>query len=128
MADVRGQAEARRALEIAAAGSHGVLLVGPPGSGKSMLAQRFAGLLPPMQAHEALESAAVRSLAGRFHPGQRMQRPTVHPHHSCFWTNFQNLPAAPWKHCASRWKAATSPLRVPRSGPNFRRAFSSLPP
>ena len=83
LADVKGQAAARRALEIAAAGGHGVLLVGPPGSGKSMLAQRFAGLLPPMQAHEALESAAVRSLAGRFHPGQWMQRPTVHPHHSC---------------------------------------------
>ena len=83
LADVKGQAGARRALEIAAAGGHGLLLVGPPGSGKSMLAQRFAGLLPPMQEEEALESAAVASLAGRFTPAQWMQRPTASPHHSC---------------------------------------------
>ncbi|MDB5752823.1 MAG: Mg chelatase, subunit ChlI, partial [Ramlibacter sp.] len=59
LADVRGQAGARRALEIAAAGGHSLLLLGPPGAGKSMLAQRFAGLLPPMSVQEALESAAV---------------------------------------------------------------------
>ena len=66
LADVKGQAAARRALEIAAAGGHSLLLVGPPGSGKSMLAQRFAGLLPAMSTAEALESAAVASLSGRF--------------------------------------------------------------
>ena len=66
--DVKGQAAARRALEIAAAGGHSALLVGPPGTGKSMLAQRFAGILPPMTADEALESAAVLSLAGQFAP------------------------------------------------------------
>jgi len=82
LADVKGQAGARRALEIAAAGSHGLLLVGPPGSGKSMLAQRFAGLLPPMSVEQALESAAVASLAGRFEPARWMQRPTAAPHHS----------------------------------------------
>ncbi|AVO49233.1 ATP-dependent protease [Melaminivora suipulveris] len=82
LADVKGQAGARRALEIAAAGGHGLLLVGPPGSGKSMLAQRFAGLLPPMSVTQALESAAIASLAGRFDPGQWMQRPTASPHHS----------------------------------------------
>lgn len=82
MADVKGQAGARRALEIAAAGGHGLLLVGPPGSGKSMLAQRFAGLLPPMSIGQALESAAVNSLAGRFTPARWMQRPTAAPHHS----------------------------------------------
>lgn len=83
LADVKGQAAAKRALEIAAAGGHGLLLVGPPGSGKSMLAQRFAGLLPPMSVEQALESAAIASLAGRFTNAQWMQRVTASPHHSC---------------------------------------------
>jgi len=82
LADVKGQAGARRALEIAAAGGHSLLLVGPPGAGKSMLAQRFAGLLPPMTVAEALESAAVASLAGRFALQHWSQRPTESPHHS----------------------------------------------
>ncbi len=82
MADVKGQASAKRALEIAAAGGHSLLLVGPPGSGKSMLAQRFAGLLPDMSTEEALESAAIGSLCGRFQVQQWGQRPTCHPHHS----------------------------------------------
>ncbi|WP_374409350.1 YifB family Mg chelatase-like AAA ATPase [Hydrogenophaga sp.] len=82
LSDVKGQAAARRALEIAAAGGHSILMVGPPGSGKSMLAQRFAGLLPTMGTDEALESAAVASLAGRFHPDRWGLRPTCAPHHS----------------------------------------------
>ena len=82
LADVKGQAGARRALEIAAAGGHSLLLVGPPGAGKSMLAQRFAGLLPPMTITEALESAAVASLCGRFSLRHWAQRPTCAPHHS----------------------------------------------
>jgi magnesium chelatase family protein len=82
LADVKGQAGARRALEIAAAGGHSLLLVGPPGAGKSMLAQRFAGLLPPMSVPEALESAAVASLAGRFALQHWALRPTESPHHS----------------------------------------------
>jgi magnesium chelatase family protein len=82
LSDVRGQLAARRALEIAAAGGHSLLLCGPPGSGKSMLAQRLAGLLPPMGTQEALESAAVASLAGRFTLARWGQRPTCSPHHS----------------------------------------------
>lgn len=82
LADVKGQAGARRALEIAAAGGHSLLLVGPPGAGKSMLAQRLAGLLPPMPVSDALESAAVASLAGRFRLEHWAQRPTCTPHHS----------------------------------------------
>ena len=82
LAEVRGQQAAKRALEIAAAGGHSLLMVGPPGSGKSMLAQRFAGLLPPMSLDEALQSAAVASLAGRLDLARWGQRPTVAPHHS----------------------------------------------
>ena len=82
MADVKGQAGAKRALEIAAAGGHSLLLTGPPGSGKSMLAQRFAGLLPDMTSQEALESAAIHSLGGRFSMDRWAMRPTCAPHHS----------------------------------------------
>ena len=82
MADVKGQAGARRALEIAAAGGHSVLMVGTPGSGKSMLAQRFAGLLPTMTAQEALECASLHSLLGKFDARHWGQRPTRSPHHS----------------------------------------------
>ena len=82
MADVKGQAGAKRALEIAAAGGHSLLLVGPPGSGKSMLAHRFAGLLPDMSTDEALQSAAIGSLCGRFDLERWGQRPTCSPHHS----------------------------------------------
>jgi len=82
LADVKGQAGAKRALEIAAAGQHSLLMVGPPGSGKSMLAQRFAGLLVPMSTTEALESAALSSLAGRFSLERWGQRPTCAPHHT----------------------------------------------
>jgi magnesium chelatase family protein len=82
MADVKGQAGAKRALEIAAAGGHSLLMVGPPGSGKSMLAQRFSGLLPPLSVQEGLEVAALASLAGGFQISQWLHRPTRHPHHS----------------------------------------------
>jgi len=82
LADVKGQAGAKRALEIAAAGAHSVLMLGPPGSGKSMLAQRFAGLLPPMTAQEALQSAAIASLAGQLALERWGLRPTCSPHHT----------------------------------------------
>ena len=82
LADVKGQSGAKRAMEIAAAGGHSLLMMGPPGSGKSMLAQRFAGLLPPMTVEEALQSAAVASLGGRFALERWASRPTCHPHHT----------------------------------------------
>jgi magnesium chelatase family protein len=69
-------------LEVAAAGRHSLLLVGPPGTGKSMLAQRLPGILPPMSGEEALESAAVLSLAGQFSPQRWATRPFRAPHHS----------------------------------------------
>jgi len=83
LADVKGQAQPKRALEVAAAGGHSVLMIGPPGTGKSMLAARFAGLLPPMSSAEALESAALASLgSGGFRPETWKQRPFRAPHHS----------------------------------------------
>ncbi|HEY2817631.1 MAG TPA: YifB family Mg chelatase-like AAA ATPase [Casimicrobiaceae bacterium] len=82
LSDVRGQAQAKRALEIAAAGRHSVLFVGPPGTGKSMLAQRLPSLLPPLSEEEALEAAALASLAGRFVPERWRERPYRAPHHT----------------------------------------------
>ena len=81
--DVKGQAVAKRALEIAAAGAHSLLFVGPPGTGKSMLAQRLSGLLPPMSDDEALASAALQGLAAQgFDPAAFGLRPLRAPHHS----------------------------------------------
>ncbi len=83
LADVKGQAGARRALEVAAAGGHGLLLIGPPGAGKSMLADRLAGLLPPMTPGEALASAALLSVSSQGLDVRRFgQRPVRSPHHS----------------------------------------------
>ncbi|MCK9685883.1 YifB family Mg chelatase-like AAA ATPase [Scleromatobacter humisilvae] len=83
LADVKGQAGARRALEVAAAGAHGLLLIGPPGAGKSMLADRLAGLLPRMTPAEALSSAALLSVSSQGLDVRRFgQRPVRAPHHS----------------------------------------------
>ena len=83
LADVKGQGAARRALEVAAAGGHGLLLIGPPGAGKSMLAERLAGLLPPMTSAEALASAALLSVSSQGLDVRRFgQRPVRSPHHS----------------------------------------------
>ncbi len=83
LADIKGQETAKRALEVAAAGGHNLLMVGPPGSGKSMLAQRLPGLLPPLDAAEALEVSMIHSVAGELAGGKiSRQRPYRDPHHS----------------------------------------------
>jgi len=83
LADVRGQAAPKRAMLVAAAGAHSILLVGPPGTGKSMLAQRLPGLLPPLEADEALDVATIASVSARgFEPRDFGRRPFRAPHHS----------------------------------------------
>ena len=83
MEDVRGMELAKRALEIAAAGGHNLLMIGPPGSGKSMLAARLAGLLPDLKPSEALEVSMIHSVAGMLDGGRLVKRPPFRePHHS----------------------------------------------
>jgi len=82
MSDVKGQLQARRALEVAASGGHNLLFFGPPGTGKSMLASRLPTIMPPLRESEALEVAAVKSVANQSAASNWLSRPFRSPHHT----------------------------------------------
>ncbi|SDG25459.1 magnesium chelatase family protein [Limimonas halophila] len=111
LADIKGQETAKRALEIAAAGGHNMLMIGPPGAGKSMLAARMPGLMPPLDAREALEVSMVHSVAGGLPDGKLIsQRPYRDPHHSA---SLPSLTGGGVNYISSCDKTSVNATRVP---------------
>jgi magnesium chelatase family protein len=112
LTDIKGQETAKRALEIAAAGAHNLLLIGPPGAGKSMLAARLPGLLPPLDPAEILEVSTVASVAGLLHDGRLTERrPFRSPHHA---TSVAAMVGGGLAHAPGRGVARAQGRAVPR--------------
>jgi magnesium chelatase family protein len=96
--DIKGQEAAKRALEVAAAGGHHLLMIGPPGAGKSMLAQRAPSILPPMSPSEMLEVSMIASVAGELAGGRfTRRRPFRAPHHSASAPALRDVPGPQWR-------------------------------
>jgi magnesium chelatase family protein len=127
LSDVAGQELGRRALELAAAGGHHLLLVGPPGTGKSMLAQRLPSILPPLSDEEALEVTAVHSVAGALPPGTGLLRrpPFQAPHHSASVAALVGGGSGLAKPGASRWRTGMSSSPAPAAARATRPSSSS---
>ena len=152
LADLRGQAFARRALEVAAAGGHNLLMIGPPGAGKTMLARRLPGILPPLLVRRSAGGTAIHSVAGLIPPGAGLlvERPFRAPHHTisdaalvgggahprpgevasritacCFSTRCPSSSGTCSTSCASRSRKAASPCRAPRARWSSRRGSCS---